>query len=158
MGKREEDAAGAAGTGRALTAGPARWGRKTVSPVGPLRTGAHSPRPQRLGAWPVPSCWRVPGGSVRPTQLGLACGGPGAAAARGARSPASGKVVGALGCPAQLRLLFLREVPRSLSGFASAAPGWAGCDDAPARTGALGSGNSPFICLCAPLEGAVTLL
>lgn len=58
LGKREEGAAGAAGTGRARTAGPARRGRKTACSTGPC-----APRrwPLRWGCSDAGSGSQVPG-------------------------------------------------------------------------------------------------
>lgn len=54
-----EGAAGASGTGWALTAGPARWGR-----------GLRSRRDLCVPGCPVPGGWRVPAGGARSSQLG----------------------------------------------------------------------------------------
>lgn len=69
--KREKGAAGAAGTGQKLTAGPARRSRKAACRAGPPPAGARSPRPPCPGDCPVPRGGRLPSGRVRPPQLGL---------------------------------------------------------------------------------------
>lgn len=53
--KREKGTPGAAAAGGTLTEGPARWGRKTKFPEGPLAVGAHYLRPLRSGAGQIPA-------------------------------------------------------------------------------------------------------